>query len=215
MEILGKLFGSGARVKVIRLFVFNPRIVYELGDIASRTKVPEKIIRVEVNLLRAAGLIKSKTFYKDVIEKKGGKKIEVRRRVKGIVLEERFPYLQALGSFLLNTSPVKEADIMKRLSGVGKLKFVVIAGIFLKDFDSRVDILIVGDALKRRILERAIRRLESEIGREIRYAVFSTSDFKYRLSVYDRLVRDVLDYPHRAVVDRFGLSESTLQQTSK
>lgn len=215
MEILGKLFGSEARIKLIRLFVFNPRLVFELDDIATRTKVPEKIVRVELNLLKAAGLIKSKTFFKDVLEKKGKKKIEIRRRVKGIGLEEKFPYLQALSSFLLNTSPVKETDILKRFAGVGKLKFVVIAGIFLKEFDSRVDILIVGDAIKRRILERAIKKLESEIGREIRYAVFSTNDFKYRLSVYDRLVRDVLEYPHKAVVDRFGITESMMKAPTK
>src|SRR3989344_4541911 len=188
MEILGRLFGSPARVKIIRLFVFNPRIVYELTDIVKRTKVPEKIVRAEIVGLRSAGLIKTKTFYKDVIEKRGKSKVVVRRRVKGIVLEEKFPYLQALSSFLINASPVKETDVLKRLSGVGKLKFVAIAGIFLKDFESRLDILVVGDKLKRRLLERAIRRLESEIGREIRFAVFSSNDFKYRLSVYDRLI---------------------------
>ena len=209
MEILGRLFGSPARVKIIRLFVFNPRIVYELTDIVKRTKVPEKIVRAEIVGLRSAGLIKTKTFYKDVIEKRGKSKVVVRRRVKGIVLEEKFPYLQALSSFLINASPVKETDVLKRLSGVGKLKFVAIAGIFLKDFESRLDILVVGDKLKRRLLERAIRRLESEIGREIRFAVFSSNDFKYRLSVYDRLIRDVLDYPHLAVVDRFGITESS------
>ena len=209
MEILGRLFGSPARVKIIRLFVFNPRIAYELTDIVKRTKVPEKIVRAEIVGLRSAGLIKTKTFYKDVIEKRGKSKVVVRRRVKGIVLEEKFPYLQALSSFLINASPVKETDVLKRLSGVGKLKFVAIAGIFLKDFESRLDILVVGDKLKRRLLERAIRRLESEIGREIRFAVFSSNDFKYRLSVYDRLIRDVLDYPHLAVVDRFGITESS------
>jgi len=207
MEILGKLFGSPARVKVIRLFVFNPRVVYELEDVAARTKVPGWLVRDEVKLLRAAGLIKAKTFYKDVAETRGKKKVVLRKKVKGIVLEEKFQYLQALSSFLINASPVQETDVLKRLAGVGKLKFVVVAGVFLKDFDSRVDILIVADSLKRRVLERAIKRIESEIGREIRYAVFSSSDFKYRLSVYDRLIRDVLDYPHHAVVDRFGISE--------
>jgi hypothetical protein len=50
-----------------------------------------------------------------------------------------------------------------------------------------------------------IKRLEGEFGREIRYALFSTSDFRYRLGVYDRLIRDVFDYPHRLLLDKIGL----------
>ena len=47
--------------------------------------------------------------------------------------------------------------------------------------------------------------LEAELGREIRYAFFTTPDFRYRLGVYDRLLRDVFDYPHRVLLDKIGL----------
>ena len=47
--------------------------------------------------------------------------------------------------------------------------------------------------------------LEAELGREIRYASFATEDFRYRTGVYDRLLRDVFDYPHRLLIDKIGL----------
>jgi len=55
-------------------------------------------------------------------------------------------------------------------------------------------------------LERAIRTLEAELGQELTYATFSTQDFNYRLGVYDRLLRDVIEYPHIALVDKIGIS---------
>jgi hypothetical protein len=68
-----------------------------------------------------------------------------------------------------------------------------------------VDLLIAGDNLDERALARAVHVIEAELGREVRYASFSTEDFRYRRGVYDRLIRDVLDYPHRVAFDRIGL----------
>ena len=50
-----------------------------------------------------------------------------------------------------------------------------------------------------------IEGLEAEIGKELRYAAFETGEFNYRLGMYDKLVRDILDYPHTVVLDRLGL----------
>ena len=37
------------------------------------------------------------------------------------------------------------------------------------------------------------------------FATFDTDEFTYRINVYDRLVRDVLDYPHKKVLDKIGV----------
>src|SRR3989344_4479321 len=46
---------------------------------------------------------------------------------------------------------------------------------------------------------------ETAPGREIRYAVFSTPEFRYRLTIQDRLIRDTLDYPHLVLLDKTRL----------
>ena len=55
-------------------------------------------------------------------------------------------------------------------------------------------------------MERVIRSIEAEIGKELRYASFETPDFRYRLGMYDKLVRDILDFPHKKVVDKIGVA---------
>ena len=67
------------------------------------------------------------------------------------------------------------------------------------------DIIIAVDALHESRLEKAIKTLEPQFGREIRYAAFSTPEFRYRLTVQDRLIRDTLDYPHLVLLDKARL----------
>ena len=85
------------------------------------------------------------------------------------------------------------------------IQLLIISGIFIKNPDSRVDLLVVGDNLKLSSLENIIKTIESEIGKEIRYAVFETSEFNYRYSMFDKLTRDIFDYPHEKIINKLNL----------
>lgn len=202
MQILAKLFGSQARVKILRLFLMNPVTGFETKDVLERSKVKQPHVRKEISFLESIGLIKKRPFTKET-EKSG--KI-VKKKVQGYFLDASFPYLDSLRTLLLETEFVHKSEIASRFKPAGKIKLLVIAGIFIQDEESRVDLMIVGDNLKRNVLENAIRMLESEIGKELTYAIFDTKDFGYRLSMYDKLVRDVLDFPHEKIIDTTGLA---------
>lgn len=90
------------------------------------------------------------------------------------------------------------------------MKLIIISGIFIKNHDSRVDLLIVGDKMKRKKIEEGIKKIEAEIGIELVYAVFETKEFIYRLNMYDKLVRDILDYPHEVVLQVKELSTQSI-----
>ena len=96
---------------------------------------------------------------------------------------------------------------MARFKNGGRIKLVLVAGIFTQENggENRVDILIVGENLKRNRIERALRDMESEVGKELSYAIFETKEFKYRMEVYDKFVRDIMDYPHRILLDKIGI----------
>jgi len=192
-NVLEKLFGSSARVKVMKLFVCNPLNIYDKSDIISRTKINNSNANKEIRLLTDVKMIKKKVFYKD------GKK------TKGFFLSPDFKYLKYLKNLLINSEPLHNQEIAKRFSKTGRLKAVIVAGVFIQNEDSRLDILIAGDEIKESSLRKVVSTIESEIGRELRYTVLSTDDFKYRHSIGDRLIRDVLDMPHEVVVDRIGL----------
>ena len=202
MEILSKLFGSEARVKILRLFLFNQETIFDIDMISEKSKVAKKIVKKECALFEKIHLIGTKTFLKTVQKKKNRKTVEAKVRVRGYELNPNFSYLYALRQLLVNTKTLEGKEIVRKLSKAGKLKLVVVAGVFTHDIDSRLDMLVVGDNLKRPVLNNIIKSIEAEIGRELMYAYFETQDFQYRLSMYDKLIKDVLDYPHQALLDK-------------
>jgi hypothetical protein len=189
MEPLAKLFGSPARLKVLRLFMFNQNSSFTLASVSSRTKLSTDAVRRELAELVASGLLAKK-----------GSRAAAQYRVN-----PRFEHTAALDTFIRETTNVRPKDILAALRRAGTLKLIVLSGFFTSILEPQVDLLVVGDGLEERLLAQAVRSLEAELGREIRYASFTTTDFRYRLGVYDRLLRDVFDYPHRVLIDKIGL----------
>ncbi len=205
MDILEKLFGSSAKVKLIKLFLLNPESVYDIAQASERSKVSASVARKEINNLEKINFIKPKFYIKEVKVQRN-RNIEVmRKRANGWTLDPKFPYIEAMELFLSNVNPFKHSDIVQKISRAGKIQLLIIAGVFIKDPESRLDLLVVGDNLKLGFLENIIRTIESEIGKEIRYAVFETSEFKYRYSIFDKLIRDVVDFPHEKIINKLSL----------
>jgi hypothetical protein len=96
-------------------------------------------------------------------------------------------------------------EIIKKISRVGNIKLILISGVFLHDKDSRVDVLVVGDRLKQAKLLSIMLSIEAQLGKELRYAAFETTDFQYRLSIYDKLIRDILDHRHEKILNKLGI----------
>ena len=189
----------------MRLFLFNPDQAFDLEGTAEKTKSAVKDVRREISGLEKIGFIKKRIFFKD-IKKESEKKNEViKKKTSGWILNNSFPYLLELQGLLINAQLIRHGEILKRLSSAGKLKVVIVSGVFIQDLDSRVDILIVGDNLRKFALENAIKTIESEIGRELNYTAFETPDFLYRLGVCDKLIRDILDYSHEKILDKIGI----------
>ncbi len=188
MEILGKLFGSETKVKIMRLFLFSPEKVFSAKTIAQRVKSSSSKVRSELATLNRMSFIKRKKIRKP----KG----------TGYTLNRDFKYLKPLENFLISAQSFPNNDLVKKISRLGSIKLIIISGVFIQNSDTRVDILIVGDNMKRGAMDRLIKGIESEIGKELKYAYFSTEDFKYRLGMFDKLIRDILDYPHKKLLNR-------------
>jgi hypothetical protein len=204
METLTKLFGSAAKVKIIKLFVFNSNHPYDAKQIAERTKESVSKVRTELHNLDKMRLIHSRVFFKNVEARKNGRKVTRKVKTTGWVLNDDFESLDPLRYFLVNTNHLTHKELIKKLSRGGALKLLIISGVFIQNAETRVDLLVVGDHLKRGVVENAIRTIEAEIGKEIRYAIFETAEFKYRLGMYDKLIRDILDFPHEKILNKFG-----------
>ncbi len=204
MDILTKLFGSPARVKIMRLFLLNPGGIFENADVVKKSKVTAPIARKELTMLSKVGFVKKRSFFKEIPAKTKKSKPK-KKRVFGWQLNAEFTLLNPIHNLLINTEPLGNKEITGRLKKCGNVKLVIISGVFIQNPDSRVDMLIVGDKLKKGAIENTLRVIESEVGKDISYTSLETPEFRYRLSVYDKFIRDILDYPHVKILDKIGL----------
>ncbi|MDP2642146.1 MAG: hypothetical protein Q8P21_02560 [bacterium] len=185
MKSVSHIFGGEAKVKTMRLFIFNPGSIFTSGQVAKRTKERPGKARKEINILAKAGLVK--------------------RRARGYTLDPSYIYLPAIENFLIDATPITEKEVTRKISRAGNIKLILISGVFLHDRDSRVDILVVGDHLKHSKLVSIMSAIEAQLGKELRYAAFETVDFQYRLGIYDKLIRDILDSRHQKILNKLGI----------
>jgi len=196
---LAILFGSTARVKLLRFFLFNPSQEFTFDDISRRAKLVRRTARTEINALERAEVIKKKMIYVDHPTKEG------KVRAQGYSLNTKSPQLSSLQTFLFETAPIDGKTLIKHIRKVGPVDFLACAGVFMREFDRRIDVVVAMKKLQEGKIEVAMRALEAELGIEISYATFSSEDLVYRVGMYDKLTRDVFDYPHQILIDKIGV----------
>jgi hypothetical protein len=198
MDILAKLFGGTARVKIMRLFLLNPDQGFEASDVSERSRLSSSATRQAVTQLGAMSLIKKRAFVKEVTNKRTGK--IKKKRVQGWFLNPEFPYIRETKALLVEGDFFKHDELVKRFRPAGKVQLLVVSGVFIQQSDSRLDVLIVGDNINKKYVQKAVSVLESELGKELSYAVFDSANFKYRVSMYDKLLRDMFEFPHEQLL---------------
>ncbi len=196
---LSILFGSQARVKLLRFFLFNPSKEFSFEEISRRAKLVRRTARTEMNALERAEVIRKKQIIAE--NPRTGR----RQKMQGYVLNKDFPELPALQTFLFETAPINGKTLLKHLRKAGTLDFVCVTGVFLREFEQRLDVMLAMKKLSNTKVENAIRSLEAELGIEIRYAAFESDELRYRVGLYDKLTRDVFDYRHQIIVDRLDI----------
>lgn len=198
---LSILFGSTARVKLLRFFLFNPSKEFTFDDISKRARLVRRTARTEISALEKAGVIVKRTMYVPIDGK------TKKMKVLGYALNKDFQELQALQTFLFETAPIEGKNLLVSLKKAGTLDFVAVAGVFARDFEQSLDVLIAMKKISEAKIETAIRAFESEVGMEIRFALMDSDDLLYRVGMNDRLTRELFDYKHQILVDRIGVRD--------
>ncbi len=209
MEILAKLFGNSTKVRLMRLFLFNQDNAYAISDLIQKTKSNKREVKRELAELMQIGLVKKRPIIREIHSKTQKKrKIRVHKiNDTGYFIDQKFPYLLALQNLLIIVSLHADESLLKKFVGVGKIKLFIASGIFIQEWDTRVDLLIVGDNINFTKLDHVVKSIEAEVGREIAYSAFEASDFEYRYSIHDRLIRDIFDFPHTTLLNKLEIDE--------
>ncbi|MEK7078050.1 MAG: hypothetical protein AAB911_00600 [Patescibacteria group bacterium] len=112
------------------------------------------------------------------------------------------PFFNELRNLVLKISPPSFPRLEKSIRKIGRLKLAVATGVFLNLNNSRIDLLLIGDDIDYKKLNNFIKNLEAEMGLELRYVIMGTDEFVYRYNMFDRFTRDVLEAPHKKILNK-------------
>ena len=188
-HILEKLFESPAKVRVMRIFVRNPEETFTLPVISQKSQVRKRVVRRELGKLLNIGLVKKKTV----------------KKVRIFFTNTEFRLLPELKDLIIKDAVASKKDLLLKAKRLGNIKLIIISGVFINSEQSRTDMLIIGDGIKRSKLERFLTDIESELGRPLQYTVMDLDEFKYRMNMYDRFLKDIFEYPHEKLINRLKI----------
>src|SRR3989344_570890 len=203
-DFLGIFMGNTSRAKVLRVFFLDQSGVFTAPLAAKRAGVSVHAAQKEIKALEKWGMLKRGRF--SITLANGTKRtIGGKQKEEAWSINPSFKHSVPLSKFVHEVSPVHYKSILTGLKGSGRFVAVVLSGSFVGDSSRPADLLVAADGLNEGRLETAVRALERQFGREIRYAAFSGSEFRYRMTIQDRLIRDTLDFPHLVLVDKTKL----------
>ncbi len=204
MELLTRLLGGAERVKIMRFFLHHEDAIVSLHDVAEKTKSKSTLARKELTALCAIGFIEKKRTRTVTTTGAGKKATSKVKEIVGFKLNTEFPHNQALKDLLFDFQLLDKRELANRFKVIGRLKLFIVSGVFIGDDKSRVDILMVGEAIKKPKAEKILEALSAELGREVIYSIMDVEEYEYRYKMYDRFVRDIIDLPHEMVIDKLS-----------
>lgn len=193
------ILGNKLRAKIVRFVVMNPQKVFESREVMRLLRTQLASFNREMRQLMKDGIIVQKR-----VAKSSGKSFNAS---DGFILNGRYPFLNSLKRLVQETIPHEGVSLFRGLSRMRGIQVVIATGAFANNTNTNIDVLIVGDTVSERNTIVALTDIEKEYGFAIRYNIFDSNDFIYRLSIGDKILRNIFDYPHDVYLDSLGVTE--------
>ncbi len=221
--MLAKLFGSNARVKILKLFLLHPEEKYYIRQISRDLGLQINSVRRELENLEKFGLLKSfsaknsnekEAFVEDKIETTKTTVTKQKLKVVDVANGQEKKYFQVDKDFILyeevkavivKSQMLYERDFVKKIEDLGKLSLFLLTGFFTNSDNSPVDLFIVGKINKGKLTE-IIKSLEKEMNREFNYTIMDYKEYIFRRDMTDVFIYNVLEGDNIVIVDNIGLT---------
>ena len=186
VPILEGMLGSLPRAKILRWLYRHTGTSFSEGQIARMLMLPISAVHRELGALASVGIARTRT---------GGK-------FRRFQINPAFPFFEEVRSLALFSNAVPASLLVDALSRTLKPKLIVTSGVFMNIPSSAVDLFVVGEGYSEKKLEFAMRRIEAQLGSELRWSGMVPKEFSYRWKMFDRFVRSIFEGPHEIVLGK-------------
>lgn len=224
--MLEKIFGSKARVKILKAFLMKPDEKFYIRQLARDLKLQVNSVRRELTNLEDFGLLYydgnikntglSSVFDKDEKkipslddvkkddnqpEKEDKKAVQSIREKKYYQVNKNFILFSEIKSLIVKSQILSGESFIKKLKMICDPKFILLGGMFLNNDGAPTDVLIVADVEKENLV-KIIQDLEFELNREVNFTAMDEKEFKYRQEVADVFLHSVLNSKKIILLDK-------------
>lgn len=211
--MLEHIFGSKTRLKILSLFLKDPKNKYYIRQIARDTGSHLNAVRREVDNLLGLGII---MLAKDSVQNTGenakeGEKFHNQQELlkKYLSANPDFVLYHELRALLVKSQLLVEEDFIKKIQGIANISMIVLTGIFVGRDDAKTDILLIGNVDNKRRLLSLIEKFERVSRHNIRYTILTPSEYKYRKDVTDKFLYDILENKKIVILDKMKDTEKS------
>lgn len=193
--MLELLFSSKTRLKLLSLFLLNPDTPFFVRELTRRLDERINSIRRELAKLQKLGLIKPLS--------KGHKKY--------YSVDKQFKLYDELRALILKAGVTPQNRLKRQIQVLPGLKLGILSGVFTQQRVPKVDILLVGKLSTQKV-SKIILGLEKDMNKNLRYAVITEEEYRYRVNMNDLFLTDILDNDHVKIIDKIGVNSKPKQK---
>lgn len=204
--VLEKLFESVSKVRILRLFLQNSDRFFSFPEITQRSRVKPDIAKQELAKLINIGLLITKIGKYPLESEPVDSQKNHSKKIKLYGVDSEFDFLPELKDLVTKSSRASYKKLHRQIKKLGNVKLAVLTGIFVnREQTGRTDLLVVGENITKKKIENFLAKVESELGQSLHYTLMDTDEFKYRLNMYDRFLRDILEFSHEKLINKLDI----------
>lgn len=185
-DIFETLFGSKARVRLLRLLLLNSEKEFSFEELLEKALLRKPEATKELTQFKKMKLVLERT----------------KKNKKVLIINTQFPFYLELKHLFSKSDIDAQSKAFQKLGTVGEVKLVIVSGIFLNFNKSKADMILVVNNVNRAKLKAAMSYLEAEIGRDVRFVLMNHEELQYRLNMMDRFLMEFLENSHQEIINK-------------
>lgn len=218
--MLEHIFGSKTRTRLLRLFLLHPDEAYFIRELTRKIDTQINSVRRELKNLIDCGIISEAILGgESQIKAQSTVKKESQLKKKGLDTMDRhikryfnankeYSLYQELRALFLKSPILFQQDLIREVQNLGSIDSIILSGFFVNREDTPVDLLIIGDVSRSRLL-KVVQAFEREYEREINFTTMTRDEYAYRKSVTDRFLFKILEGKKIVVFDTLSDQQMT------
>ncbi len=194
-ESLEYLFGSKLKLRILKTLILNSSLSFTASEIAGRIKCPMASVRSELEKMKKVELVLCK----------------IKKKKKNYTINRDFPFYPEIKKVVSKCTITPESKTLKGIKTAGSIIYAALTGIFTDNRKAVVDLLVVGDSLRKTKIRKIVAELEAETGKEIRYSILSSKEMFYRMEMFDKFITEIMGGPKLVLVDKIQQAKKKLR----